>query len=129
METDNGVVLYRTTEHFPRCHLAGVFERLAEETIFARLPGQLTQEDVEAALTSLAALKETLTHQLATFHAPGIGGHRCVAASYRLAESKLRNLLLLQPAPQPPEPPPAPPPKPRTLRDVLEALGGITDGE
>jgi hypothetical protein len=89
-------------EHLPRCRPAADFETLAQETVFARLPERLTTQDFEAALANLAALKDALTHQLGTFHAPGIGGRRCVEASHRLAACKLRNLLLLQPPPQPP---------------------------
>jgi hypothetical protein len=103
----------------PLCVFSDSFYYSARDTIFRQLTPQTTPEQFQAALASLQQLRDELARDIYPMHYGSlVGRHRCVDHLYREAVARLRNLELLQPAPQPP----APSPPRDTLADVVRDL-------
>jgi hypothetical protein len=105
----------------PLCVFSDSFYRTVREAIFQQLTPETTTEQFQAALESIAGLRDELAQAVYPMHYGAlVGRHRCVDHLYREAVARLRGLQVTQPAPAPP---PAPPQPARTLADVVRDLG------
>jgi hypothetical protein len=90
----------------PLCVFSDSFYSAVRDTVFRQLTTETTPEQVQAALASLTQLRDELVQALYPMHYGSlVGRHRCVDHLYREAVARLRNLELMQPAPQPPPSP------------------------
>jgi hypothetical protein len=87
------------------CSPAYSYAQILERTIFAKITDQTTPEQFQSAQQSLILLCREIEAQLDWTHYPAVTGtHQCVRDIYTDAAFRLKNLALLQPAPQPPPP-------------------------
>jgi hypothetical protein len=108
------------TQHRRLCSFAYTFAQIADQSIFGHITDRTTPEQVQAAQHSLLQLCQRLEAQMDMFHYPAATGmHSCVRDIYTDAAFRLKNLVLLQPAPPPQL---APRKQPLTPEEVVNNL-------
>jgi hypothetical protein len=87
------------------CSYSRMYAQIVEQTIFSQITDRTTPAQFAAAKLSLLKLCERLEAKVDLFHYPAERGtHSCVRDVYTDAASRLSNLFLMQPEPQPEQP-------------------------
>ena len=118
-------MLYGDYGSRPRCQFANTFQRIAEQTIFAKITDRTTPDMYQAAQQSLVELSQQLEKQSQAdmFHFSTLGGiHCCVNDAYTEAAFRLKNLAIMHQQALPAQ---APVPK----RQLISREGIVRDVE